>query len=335
MIQKLQDIPYLSIAQSASGSKYSYSPPMNRSTVQFVDDISKTFCGPRTILTLLSTATASRGEILPIKPPSNHSSYEIQFHGPVATCSDANTSTIRLIDGLLKNKAAEPLGTAFLNESAYYAFVPAVNSSNQLVAMDQPRYQQPSNASNELWMTFQRYNIDGTDKFNRSRKYQVCRLYNATYNLGLSWDGSSQNVNISYEVKEEVFFPHDKLGDVSNYAQHAYSAFMWTLTDQLVGSFAWYIESKPSPYRPAQFGAINSPIQHNSVLGSSDLDVFFNLEVEKGLYLYNPETPGNLSDQRLQDKFMAKNRTLDVLVEELSVNMTVSLLHNELLTYVK
>ncbi|CAN8101641.1 unnamed protein product [Discula destructiva] len=333
MVHLQQYVPSLSIAHSEAGSKYSYSPPMNKSTVQFVDDMSKTFLGPRTVLTLLSTATASRGEILPIKAPYNHSSYHIQFYGPIVRCSEANSSTAQYIDKALDVKASTALGTAFLDEAAYYAFVPAFNEAKQLIAMDQPRYQQPSNASNELWMFFERYTEDGGDDFNRTHQYQVCRLYNASYDVTLSWDNGFQHVNASYEVKEQVHFPHDKLGDVSNYAQHAYSAFMWTLTDQLVGLFGWYIEREPGPYRAAQFGAINSPIQHNSILGSSDLDVFFNLEVVKGLYLNNPETPGNLSDQRLQDKALANNRTLDVLIEELSMNMTVSLLHNELLTY--
>lgn len=332
VVQLQQSVPNLSIANSQAGNTYAYSPPMNKSTIQSIDDPSKTFCGPRTILTLLSTATASRGEILPIKPPYNHSSYDIQFYGPVVRCSDANTSTIQQIDQAIEAKASTPLGTAFLNETAYYAFVPSLDENNNLIAMDQPRYQQPSNASNELWMYFERYDEDGGDDFDRSPQYQVCRLHNASYDVSLSWDNGFQKVNSSYEVGEEVFFPHDKLGDISNYAQHAYSAFLWTLTDQLVGLFGWYVESEPSPYRPVQFGAINSPIQHNSILGSSDLDVFFNLEVVKGLYLNNPETPGNLSGQRLQDKALANNRTLDVLIEELSVNMTVSLLHNELLT---
>ncbi|KUI55607.1 hypothetical protein VP1G_02892 [Cytospora mali] len=328
-----QAIPYLSIAHSDAGSRYAYSPPINKSTIKFETDTSREFVGPRTILTLLSTATASQGEILPIKAPYNHSSYSTQFYGPVVTCSDANSSTVPLIESFLQKHASEPLGTAYLNESAYYAFVPDWENNGELIAMDGPRYQQPSNATNELWMTFQRYVVNDDTERIRERRHQVCRLHNATYDLILSWDRGFQNVTSSHTVGEEVFSPHDKMGDVSNYAQHAYSAFMWTLTDQLVGSFAWYIDSEPSPYRPAQFGKIDSPIQHNSLLGSSDLDVFFDFSTEKGLYLNNPDTEPHLSDQRTQDKALARNRTLDVLIEELSINITVSLLHNELLEY--
>ncbi|ROV98334.1 hypothetical protein VMCG_07140 [Cytospora schulzeri] len=317
-----QNVPYLSIAHSDAGKKYAYSPPLNKSTIKSETDTSREFVGPRTILTLLSTAAASQGEILSIKAPYNHSSYDTHFYGPVVVCSDANTSTVSIIEEFLREQAAEPVGTAYLNESAYYAFVPAWDSNGELIAMDEPRYQQPTNATNELWLTFQRYAFSDDMERAAERKYQVCRLHNATYDLSLSWDRGFQDITGSYAVKEEVSFPHDKMGDISKYAQHAYSAFMWTLTDQLVGSFAWYIESEPSPFRPAQFGDINSPIQRNSLLGSSDLDVFFDFNTEKRLYLWDPDQASHLSDQRKQDKALARNRTLAVLIEELSFNIT-------------
>jgi hypothetical protein len=39
-----------------------------------------------------------------------------------------------------------------------------------------------------------------------------------------------------------------------------------------------------------------------------------------------------MSGQRLQDKLLAKNHTLVELIEELSFNTTVSMLHNKILT---
>ena len=40
----------------------------------------------------------------------------------------------------------------------------------------------------------------------------------------------------------------------------------------------------------------------------------------------------DLSDQRLRDKALARNRTLDVLIEELSFNTSISLMSDKLLT---
>ena len=107
---------------------------------------------------------------------------------------------------------------------------------------------------------------------------------------------------------------------------------MWVLGDQVVGSFGWFERTDPNNSSNTQkFGMINSPIQHNVLLGSSDLNVFFDYnEEEKACQI--PYEKLNL--QRQQDIDLAKGRTLAELIEELSFNMTVSLMHNDLLTYV-
>jgi hypothetical protein len=99
----------------------------------------------------------------------------------------------------------------------------------------------------------------------------------------------------------------------------------------LVGAFSWFVdEDRSKPFLFPEFGVIDTPLQRTSLLGSVDLDVFFDLNKNKGWK--KDENTTQLSDQRLQDKALAKNRTLAVLIEELSFNMTVSLLHNEILT---
>jgi hypothetical protein len=45
------------------------------------------------------------------------------------------------------------------------------------------------------------------------------------------------------------------------------------------------------------------------------------------------ETDFRLNDQRLQDKGLARNQTLDVLIPELSSNATYNLTINPILTY--
>jgi hypothetical protein len=77
------------------------------------------------------------------------------------------------------------------------------------------------------------------------------------------------------------------------------------------------------------FGLINTPIQHNSLLGSNDLDYHFYMNQRM---LYPLDNNMTLSFQRLQDKALARNLTLDILVEELSFNVTISLMNNLLLT---
>lgn len=322
-------MPTLTIANASTFSEFAFSIPTSRTRLS--DDNSKVFAGPRTILSLLSTATASLGRILPIKPPYNHSSYSVQFDGPIVQCDQANSSAATAIDSLLRDKMAISDGVANETENVYYAFVPAFDAAGRLMALSKPRLQYPSNATNQLWMTYLRYAIDLNGNHIRERDYQVCQLYNATYDLTLEWDGGIQHVSPSYKVHEAVHFPNKQPDPVSGMSRHAYSALFWALTNQVVGSFGWFEEvDRSDGIAAAQFGVIDTPISRTSLLGSSDLDLFFDLDNQKGWSERTNTT--ELSDQRLQDKALARNRTLAVLIEELSFNTTVSLLNNELLT---
>ncbi|KAF2177452.1 hypothetical protein K469DRAFT_755105 [Zopfia rhizophila CBS 207.26] len=257
-------MPYPAIADRSVGHKFAYSPPTRRGATQFVDDVSRTFTGPRTVLSLVSAATASLGEILPIVLPYNRTMYNISFYGPLVRCQEANQTEAIRIDAFLQKDLTTVLGTANQTDSAYYSFVPTLNSTTgELIAASKPRYQTPSNATTQLWMTFLRPATNASGARIKERHYQICRLYNATYDLSIFRDHGFQNISGSYQITSEVPFPHDEPNSISNMAQHAYVAFM------------------------------------------------------------------------LQDKALARNRTLDVLIEELSFNITVGLTHNELLTYNK
>jgi hypothetical protein len=330
MVEIVQSVPFLAIANSTVGHNFAYSPPADGDYMSLRDDEKRVFGGPRTILSLLSTATASLGQILPIKAPYNHSSYSVQFHGPIVRCGTANSSVATRMENLLSKEMAVPLGTAKKAVNVYYGFVPAFDAAGETIALSKPRLQSPSNATNQLWITFLRYAMDSDGHRTRERHFQVCQLHNATFDLDLAWTGGVQAIHGSYDVLGEVQFPNHQSDNVSDMSQHAYSAFMWVLTDQLVGVFTW-VGDRSNPSLSPEFGVIDTPLHRTSVLGSSDLDVFFDLNKKNKMENMDEDsTP--LSDQRLQDKALARNRTLDVLIEELSFNMTVSLLHNELLT---
>lgn len=316
----------------ASSKLDAYSPPFRNGTIQHVDDVSRTLTGPRTILNLILTATASLGEILPLRLPYNTSEHSVSFFAPIIKCQVANSTEEGIISSFLEAEMATKLGTNEETDNGYYSFVPIFNSTGGLEAGITPRQQSPSNATNQLWMTFLRptQTLDADGIRIKERHFQVCRLHNATYHLTVRCDHGFQNISGSYDVHEEVPFPIDSPTTVSNMAQHAYAAYLWAICDQLVGTFAWYKNTNQSdPTRAAQFGIIDSQIQRTSLLGSWDLDAYFDFNEEKGMYKDKNLT---LSDQRLQDKALAKNKTLDVLIEELSFNASVSLIHNDLLT---
>src|SRR2546423_2296525 len=325
-----QKVPYLTIGNSTEGYLYSYSPSDKGDRFNLKNEATRIFMGPRTILPLLSTATASEGTILPIKAPYNHSSYTLNFFGPAVQCSEADPTVKSKISDLLKLKMEKQVGTAKEVQNAYYAFVPAFDSQGGVTALSDVRYQTQVNASNQLWMAFERYLNPTDEACDHEKYYQVCKLWNATYDLNFSWENGFQNITGSCHLLHEVEYPNDKPGDISNMAQHAYSAFMWALGDQVLGSFGWFQDTAANKASQTEyFGMTNSPIQHNSLLGTSDLDVFFDYNEDKGAC----RIPyANMSAQRQQDKDLARNRTLSELIEQMSFNMTVSLMHNDLLT---
>lgn len=333
-------MPFPSIGLSSEAHRYTYSPPVRRGTRQDIDDQSRIFTGPRTQLSLVSTATSSLGEILPADLPYNNSAYSISFFGPIVKCEEAEPAIRAQISDHLQEGMSGVWGSAIETDSAYFAFVPTYNASNDLTAVWRPRQQTPSRPLNELWLTFMRSKINELGERVKERHFQVCLPHNASYDLQISQYHGDQNVIANYTVGDAIPYPVDDLNVPSNLTQHAYSAFMWVLCDQLVGKMAWYAEpnatasNKTSPVRGAsQFGVIDSPISRTSLLGSRDLDAFFEFDEEKGLYEdQNVSRVFDLSDQRLRDKALARNQTLAVLIEQLSFNTTISLMHNALLT---
>lgn len=237
-------MPYPAIADSSYGHMFAYSPPILHGTKQYVDDVSRSFAGCRTILNLLSTATASLGEILPVGTPFNTSIHSLDFFAPIIKCTDADQSERDQIDSFFQEEMTSDQSDS-RNETdiVYYSFVPTWSSSGQLTAVSLPRQQTYQNATNQIWMTFLRPEINAAGERVKIRHYQVCRLFNSTYHVTISRDRGFQNISGSYDVHEEVPFPIDRAGVVTNMAQHAYTAFMWQISDQLIGKFSWFVSS--------------------------------------------------------------------------------------------
>ena len=100
-----------------------------------------------------------------------------------------------------------------------------------------------------------------------------------------------------------------------------------------MGKFLWYMNtafnnlnssSSSTPSGTPQFGVLEPQIRQTSLVNSLDLDAYFNIGEERELY----KNPGNgpMSPQRLINKAMARNRTLNVLIEELSFNISIGLM---------
>ncbi|KAK0737327.1 hypothetical protein B0T21DRAFT_364905 [Apiosordaria backusii] len=218
-------------------------------------------------------------------------------------------------------------------QNAYYAFVPMLEANGDIRAQDEVRFQTPTPAFNEVWMVFERYRdfTKTTANCEHDKYFQVCQLWNATYDLNLSWENGIQTVTGTRELMHPVSFPPmDPPGEVTEMARHAYSAYFWVLADQLVGSFSLFEETEGGTANQTRhFPVIRCRIQDSALLGSPDLAVFFDYNEDAGAC----QIPyGNLSAQRRRDVNLARGRHLGPLIEELGFNVTISLMHNELLT---
>jgi len=304
------------------------------------DNLFVQLLSPRTIISRFVTATATVGEQLPIQHAFQNSSYPLQFHGPSVICAEANLTVATIIDSIrdadIRNSS---LGNYVEDSNYYYAFVPdlTTNAGNLsspnggVTPVPQFRPQQPQNASNQLWMAFSRYVLDSEghhildSQGNNAREdhYLVCQLYNASYSLLVSFeDGIQTVVDRGTQILNEVDYPAaDAPFSDTLLIQHAYSAVFWAMTDLLVGSMGFFA-TRTTP--PTNFTQLTTELQYTSLVGSLDLDAFF-----------DSNHPNNftISDQRAQDIALAKNKTLDVLIKELGFNITTSFMTSDLLSY--
>ncbi|THV45419.1 hypothetical protein BGAL_0491g00010 [Botrytis galanthina] len=331
-IQTYANVSSLDMYGHDQPARFTYSAPVN-----VTDGVqNELFLGPRTIITRLSTATATQGEILSINAPFSNATYDVQFYGPIVKCNEADSATATIIQDLRDESVANITGSVTEVSNYYYAFVPDLgnygNSSlpnHGVTVIPQARLQQPQNASNQLWMGYSRYTR--SKSFQTENHYTVCTLYNASYNININFEEGIQTVaSKSLSVLNSVPYP-DVNTPLSNslMVQHAYSAYMWSIADLMVGTMGIFQVAPSAPGLPVTyFSEITTQIAHTSLLGSSDLDAFF--ERKSNDPLGNNNTV--VSDQRAQDISLAGNATLEELVEELAWNVTCGFLNSNLLS---
>jgi hypothetical protein len=323
------------IANSSYANYFVYSAPSNGPKSTPDQLLSQMFLGPRTILERLSVATASGGEILPIVPPYINSSYQIQFNGPMVNCSEANVTQQTAIAKLVsKQMLPDPSTNVTQVMNAYYAYVPDLAAPDQAgIFVD--RLQQPSNGSNELWLSFRRNGTGWLDQPIPTCpiiEYRVCKLYNASYDLTLQFVEGNQTIRgYPPTLLNEVEYPVLNPNAPSDMVQMAFSAYMWAFTNQLVGQMGFYNDTSTNKTTPAEYNEIRTQIGATSILGSADLDCFFFADNKIPSIPGSTNYTGRFSPQRQQDITLARNGTLDELIPELAFNTTISLMSDVLL----
>ena len=326
------NVSTLQIAQAAQYGDFAYTVPDPGQGSQ-----SQLYSSPRTILGRLAATTATLGQIMSIPAPFVNATYQQGFYGPYVQCQAANTTIANRIDMAAERAkmASDPSVLGVSNE--YFAFVPALVNLRDLSpnidvqAANLSDNHGALNASNKLWMKFPRYppnvtTLNATDK--AYPYYLSCDLYNASYQVNFSWANGIQSISMPEpEMVNVVPYPTNSTLTSAYEESLAYTAFMETLSKQLVGSMGFYRRTSANNITTRIFSEISSNIDQTCLLGSSDFNSYFikNHAASGG-------TNGLFSPQRLQDMACAGNRTLDVLIPELSSNITLSLITDPLLS---
>lgn len=226
-------------------------------------------------------------------------------------------------------------------QNSYFAFVPDLSHSGIDVNSGVVQVANHSDTngaaygSNELWLGFQRYHDDANGNATLRSHSLQCLLYNTSYQVSFSFVQGIQAMQWK-ELKPLNIIPYPDGPSTSDQKvmEMAYTAFMWTLSDQLTGSIGFYrnITANASSSDDI-FSDITTGVQETALLGSSDLQSFFDFNHDLHPSK-NGTSSGKVSDQRAEDIALARNRTFDVLIEELSANITLSLLSSDLLSSV-
>jgi len=292
------------------------------------------FAGPRTVVQRLVTATATEGIVLPILPPYLNSSYQLEIEGPAIRCQAASDDTRSKIETLRQEAHMKVDESITPRDNCYYGFVPSYQSPFNISAIDTKRLQEPISGSNQFWMVYTTYQngTEGADPGMRLKLtndiYTTCTLHRATYGVNFNFTQGVQNISKTSEtIHEAITYPqrNETKSDDLN-MRHAYSAIMWAISDLLIGKMSTFTTADSDGF---DFSEISTQIAHTSLLGSSDLRVFFDRSRYKNT---DGDKRFNASDQTLEDISRAGSRSLVDLIHELAFNVTVSFMSSPLLS---
>ena len=327
-------VPSLNISDPNQAHRYAYAT----ASKDTADPRLVTYLRPRTILTRLAEAAGTTGEILQIPPVFVNATYELQFFGPVVKCNDANGSIAKQIGAAVERSKSLKDNSIKEIQNSYFAMVPDLSvsgiksQSGVIQAANHSDTNSAAHGSNELWLGFSRNQMSLDGQVQARPHYLQCSLYNTSYNVEFSFVQGGQSLKLKNDLKplNPINYPSGTSESDEAQMEMAYTAFMWALSDQLTGSIAFYSNMSTNSQSEV-WSEITSNIQNTALLGSSDLQSFFDFNTN--LFASKQGTKkGKVSDQRAEDIALAQNRTLDVLIEELSSNITLSLMSSDLLS---
>ena len=329
-------IPRLDISQASAYERFSFA--VNGSTPS-----QQKYGGARTIIDRLSVAVAATGEILTLPRPATNASYLQSFFGPYIQCNNSTDEVRGQINGMIDRANAALSPSVQLISLDYFAAVPALGnvqnmSSGPVQVANLTSLSGPLNASNQLWMYVPQYSASSNFSQTPVPHFLTCELYNASYTTLFAWENGRQNIQVvNRSLLSPVPYPINGSKTAASEEDMSFSAVMWAISGQLTGSIAFYKDLNTTEDATEEalsstiYSSISTNLAQTVLIGSSDLDSHFieNHRLDKGT-----NSSSLFSDQRLQDMGYVANKSLDVLIPELSSNSTISFITDNFLALV-
>ncbi|KAJ5353700.1 hypothetical protein N7541_006264 [Penicillium brevicompactum] len=278
---------------------------MNVPTVKFTKDFWSNWASyggagfisqPSYIINRLFTATSSSAAIIPLTPPLPNSSYTLQFWGPSYKCQDlseviAETKGIIYTDEDLNNH------TSFQGVWDRYA----INSSNSRAIYSGSA---PEWLSNTLLIATRQY--QGIYKENSTETSLVCKLWNTSYVLDVSFDDTIQRL---VPISTDLVAPCDW-----NTSTAMWSTLSSDVPESLGGYYITHLLFS---------SLINGYLRLSA---SEELNGDATWIMQSGLFECPELVNSSYSRVELGPSPTCRNKTLGRALEDLSRNFTYSLL---------
>ena len=330
---KLTNVSTLAIEQPSAYVGFAYAP--NGSSV----DRPK-FLGPRTIVQRLAVAAATTGEIVTLPVPDTNASYVQKFAAPYVQCAEPAAPIRSQIDGMIARAEAQlesvkSISTDYLAAVSALSNMPESSQTTVEVA-NLSTVDGALQAANQIWISAPRYVADRNFSGARTPYYLTCELYKSIYTVNFSWTNGRQTVRVlNNSVTNVVPYPANATREEDSKEAMAFSAVFWALSTQLTGYIGFQEDFSASNVTENADGfvnhiysVINSEIAKTVLIGARDFDAHF-------LQNHGQEAPpggtATFSGQRLKDMSYVANRSLAELIPELSSNITISLISDEIL----
>jgi hypothetical protein len=262
-----------------------------------------TFNGPTISSSRHAVAVSAGATILPIEAPLPNSSYLMQFNGPAVKCRPANQSEMIAINQTWWD-IEEPAQLGF--DYNFYAFVPLLLSDGsyspaEIFPSTSLGWEDEAITNSLLCSSFAGPADYDTDTGRTDTK---CQLYNASYSVKFVYSDGEQSTDLQSVVYSDLISYTPTPDDAANPSTLSHPAFSYqaigmALYQQIVG----YGSS----------AGFTTRIHWTSLAAASDIQIVLSHS--------NPNET-NLGLENL----LASNRTVGALIEELSHNITISLL---------